>query len=269
MLHFDINISMLWRDLPFVERFEKAKTAGFDAVEFLWPRGENLDEVVSAIQDAHLRVVLHNMDSGDMPKGDRGYANDPNRKDEWRRMFQEAVDFSKRVGCSLINCLAGNDLGASSRDEQMQVVAENYQWALPIAERHGIVVCVEPLNTFDTPKFLWPHTQDGIAFMRRVNSPFVKLQFDVYHMHRMGEDVVQMMRQHIADIGHIQFADVPGRHEPGTGEIKWRDVFQTIEDSGYNGFLGLEYIPSTTADESLRWLPQGKRNEATMSELNL
>ncbi len=270
MLRFSANVSMLWRELPLVERFLKAKEAGFDAVEFLWPRGENLGEVVKTINDLNLHVALHNMDSGDMAHGDRGYANDPARKNEWRQMFEAAVEFAKRVGCTRINCLAGNDLGYMPREEQLEVVYENYQWALPIAEKNGVTICVEPLNTFDTPRYLWPYTADGIAFLRRVNSPWLRLQYDVYHMQLMEGHAAATIKQHVRDIGHIQIADVPGRHEPGTGgAINWHEVFSAIELSGYNGYIGLEYLPSATPEESFKWLPAGKRKSCTTSELHI
>ncbi|MBI1801626.1 MAG: TIM barrel protein [Chloroflexi bacterium] len=269
MLHFAVNVSMLWRDIPFVERFQQAKDAGFDTVEFLWPRGENLDEVVSAIKGLGLRVALHNMDSGDMPKGERGYANDPARKAEWREMLQAAVEFSRRVDCTRINCLAGNDLGALPREAQFNVVDENYRWALPIAAASGITLCVEPLNTFDTPRYLWPRTADGLAFLQRIASPWARLQYDVYHMQRMEGRMAETIRQHAPLMANIQIADDPGRHEPGTGQIGWREVFGAIEQSGYHGYVGLEYLARATPEESFRWLPAGRRSECAAAELNL
>lgn len=269
MLRFDVNVSMLWRDLPFVARLEKAANAGFDTVEFLWPRGEDLDAIVRGIQDLRLRVALHNMDGGNMPQGDRGYANDPARRDEWREKFQEAIALAQRVGCLRVNCLPGNDLGTLSRERQLATVVENFQWALPLAADAGIVLLVEPLNLFESPKYLIGHTNEALALMRRLNSDYVQLQYDVYHMQRMEGHVAQAIRQHAREIGHIQIADNPGRHEPGTGAINWREVFGAIEDSGYNGFIGLEYMPSTTADDSLNWMPHGKRGEWSASEIQL
>jgi hydroxypyruvate isomerase len=268
MLHFDSNLSMLWRELPFVERFQKAKDAGFDTVEFLWPRGEDLDAIANEIRRLELRVALHNIDAGDMAKGERGYANDPARADEWRRMFETAIGLATRVGCARLNCLPGNDLGTLTREAQLDQVAENFAWALPIAQQAGVTMLVEPLNTFESPKYLLGHTADGLALIRRVNSAGVKLQYDVYHMERMEGHVPETIRQHSGSIAHIQIADNPGRHEPGSGEIRWREVFGAIEASGYDGHIGLEYIASTTAEESLHWLPPGKRTGCTTNELN-
>jgi hydroxypyruvate isomerase len=268
MLNFCVNVSMLWRDQPFVTRLHKAKEAGFNAVEFLWPRGENLDDIANTIQSLGLKVALHNMDAGDIAKGERGYANDPARRDEWREAFQVAVSFAKRVGNPRLNCLVGNDTGAP-RDEQLAVAEENFHWALPIAQSHGIAIMVEPLNLFDTPKYLLGNTPDGVAFVERFNSPSVQLQYDAYHMQRMEGDVVGHIQRYLKHITHIQVADHPGRHEPGTGEMNYRAIFQAIEDSGYNGYVGLEYLANTTPEESFQWIPQGKRNGCKASELNL
>ena len=270
MLHFAANVSTLWRDQPFLERLALAKAAGFDAVEFWWHNDWNLDEVVKTVKDLSLKVVLHNMNSGNMPAGERGFANDPQRKDEWRRWFEAAVDFSVRLGCARINCLSGRDLGVISRAEQLDCVLEHYRWALPLAQKHGVGMYVEPLNTFDTPGYLWATTADGVAFMRRVNSPSVRLQYDTYHLGRMeGADVTAAVKQNYRDIGHIQIADIPDRHEPGTGQIDWRAFFNALEALGYDGYIGLEYIAATTPEESFRWLPTGKRSACNASELNL
>ena len=269
MLRFDVNVSMLWRELPFIARLQKAATAGFDTVEFLWPRGENLDEIAGAIQELRLSVALHNMDAGDIGKGARGYANDPARQPEWREKFHEAITFAQRVACLRVNCLVGNDTGTLSREEQLDVVVENLEWALPLAQAAGIIIMIEPLNLFESPQYLLGHSTEAQALIRRLDSDFVQLQYDVYHMQRMENHVAETIRGHVQDIGHIQIADNPGRHEPGTGDIDWREVFGAIEQSGYNGFIGLEYVPSTTADDSFNWMPRGKRSEWAANELNL
>jgi hydroxypyruvate isomerase len=269
MLNFDVNVSMLWRELPFVERFQKAKDAGFDTVEFLWPRGEDPDAIAGAIQHLNLRVALHNMDAGDMAKGERGYTNDPARRAEWRQMFEAAIALAGRVGCRHLNCLPGNDLTSLPREVQLDQIVENFRWALPIAAKQGVTLLIEPLNTVDSPHYPYGHTADGLALIRRLDSPWLRLQYDVYHMERMEGRVAETIRTHVKDIAHIQIADNPGRHEPGTGQINWLEIFGAIEASGYDGYIGLEYVAAATADESLRWLPPGKRNACTTSELNL
>src|SRR5512139_789340 len=179
------------------------------------------------------------MHSGDMPAGERGYANDPARQQEWRKWFGVAVDFSLRLGNTRINCLSGRDLGNLPREAQLACVEANYRWALPLAQKHGVALYVEPLNTFDTPNYLWPNSAAGAAFVRRIGSPLVRLQYDTYHMGSMdGPDVAAQVRRHFADIGHIQIADIPDRHEPGTGQIDWRAFFGALEDVRYDGVIG-------------------------------
>jgi hydroxypyruvate isomerase len=267
MLHFDVNVSMLWRELPFVERLQKVKDAGFDTIEFLWPRGEDLNAIAEAIQRLGLKVALHNIDAGDMAKGERGYANDPARVDEWRRMFEVAIGLAQKVGCTRLNCLPGNDLG-TPREAQFDQIAKNYAWALPIAKQAGVTMLAEPLNTFESPKYLLANTADGLALIRRMGGQ-MKLQYDVYHMQRMEGNVAATIREHTGQIAHIQIADTNGRHEPGTGDVPWREVFGSIEASGYAGYIGLEYVPSTTPEDSLRWLPEGKRKACTTADLKL
>ena len=307
MLKFDANVSLLWREVPFVERFQKAKDAGFDTVEFLWPYGEDLGAIADAIRRLGLGVALHNMDGGKMASGERGYANDPARVSEWRGMFAKALALAERVQCTRLNCLPGNTLPHLSHEAQLDQIVENFRWALPQAERQGVTLLIEPLNTFDSPAYPYGHTADGLALIQRIDSPAVRLQYDVYHMTRMEGNVPQTIRAHAGaqqdssllhpvdagrfggraddvrpsagDIAHIQIADDPGRHEPGSGRIDWREVFSAIEDSGYNGFVGLEYNPLGSTEDSLGWLPAGQdgadgtsrvwRTRCTTSELNL
>src|SRR5512143_1237300 len=270
MLKFAANVSLIWRERPFLERLALARSAGFDAVEFWWHSDWQLESVARELADLGLKCVLHNMNSGNMPAGERGFANDPARQSEWRDAFQVAAEFSQRVGNTRINCLAGRDLGTLSADAQLACVEENYRWALPVAEKHGVSLYIEPLNTFDTPGYLWPTTASGAAFMQRIGSPRVRLQYDTYHMGRMeGPDVTSVVRAQFASIGHIQIADIPDRHEPGTGQIDWPAFFGALEALNYDGYVGLEYIAATTTEDSLKWLPAGKRSACAAADLQL
>jgi len=270
MLKFAANVSILWRERPFLERLALARSAGFDAVEFWWHTDWHADAVVRELHDLELKVALHNMHAGNMAAGERGFANDPARQDEWRDAFQAAAELSQKVGNTRINCLAGRDLGTLSGDAQLACVEDNYRWALPLAEKHGVSIYLEPLNTFDSPGYLWPSTESALSFMRRIDSPRLRLQYDTYHMGRMeGVDVASVVRAQFAQIGHIQVADIPDRHEPGTGQIDWRGFFGTLEDLKYDGYIGLEYVAATTVEESLKWLPAGKRNACAAADLQL
>jgi len=269
MLRFSANLSMLWREVPFLERFQRAADAGFGAVEFLWPRGEGLDAVVRAKERAGLVVALHNMDAGDMPAGDRGYANDAARRDEWRAAFLQALELAERLGCTRLNCLVGNDLGTASRAAQLDVVRDNLAWALPHAEKVGVTLMLEALNTFESPRYLLACTADSLALIEKLNSPWIKLQYDVYHMQRMEGNLIPTIKANVARIGHVQIADPPGRHQPGSGEINWRNVLVALEEAGYDGYIGLEYVPLGTTEESLAWLPRERRRVSGVTDLNL
>jgi len=270
MLKFAANVSILWRERPLLERFALARSAGFDAVEFWWHADWHADAVVRALHDLGLKVALHNMHAGNMPGGERGFANDPARRSEWREAFQAAAELSQRVGNTRINCLAGRDLGTLPVDAQLACVEENYRWALPVAAQHGASFYLEPLNTFDSPGYLWPTTESALSFMRRINSPRLRLQYDTYHMGRMeGADVAGAVRAHFAQIGHVQIADIPDRHEPGSGQIDWRGFFGALEDLKYDGYIGLEYVAATNTEESLKWLPAGKRAACAAADLQL
>ncbi len=270
VLRFAANLSMLWREVPFLERFARAREAGFAAVEFLWPRGEDLEAVVEAVRASGLQVVLHNMDAGDIAAGERGYANDPARQEEWRERFLEALALARRLGCPRINCLVGNALPDLPRELQWAVVLENFRWALPRVQEAGVTLMVEALNPIESPRYLLHRTADSLALLRALGfPPQVKIQYDIYHMQRSEGNLIATIHEVFPHIGHIQIADPPGRHQPGTGEIAWGRVLGALESLGYAGYIGLEYVPLGGTEESLRWLPPGKRREAAVADLRL
>ncbi len=269
MLRFAANLSMLWREASFVDRFKRAADAGFGAVEFLWPRGEDLDKVVWAKEVAGVEVVLHNMDAGDMAAGDRGYANDPSRREEWCAAFLKALDLAKRLGCPRLNCLVGNDLGTLPREAQLECLRENLTWAIPLAADARVSLMLEALNAWENPRYLFTRTAEVLAFIEKLGSPWVKYQYDIYHMQRMEGNLIPTIRAHVHQIGHVQIADPPKRHQPGTGEVAWRRVLQALEEAGYDGYIGLEYIPLGSTDDSLAWLPRERRKVSTAADLIL
>ncbi len=270
MLRFAANLSMLWREVPFLERFARAREAGFAAVEFLWPRGEDLQDLVEVARVNGLQVVLHNMDAGDIAAGERGYTNDPARQEEWRERFLEALDLARRLGCPRVNCLVGNVLPDLPRELQWAVVFENFRWALPRAREAGVTLLVEALNPHENPRYLLHRTADSLNLLRALGfPPHLKIQYDVYHMQRSEGNLIATIREVFPHIGHVQIADPPGRHQPGTGEVAWKRVLGTLEDLGYEGYIGLEYVPLRGTEESLAWLPWEKRREATAADLRI
>jgi hydroxypyruvate isomerase len=254
---FCANVSILFKDAPFLERFERAAGAGFDAVEFWWPAGEALDEVEAAIKQANLQVALFNFDAGEMPKGDRGLLSDPDRADRFRENVPVALDLARRLGCERLNALVGLERSPAEREQQLKLAAENVAWAADQAAPHGIDITIEAVNTFENGPYLVPTTRAAAAFIDTVGRPNVRLQYDAYHMQRMEGNLVATITEHAVRIAHIQIADSPGRGEPGTGEINYPFVLDAIDAVGYDGWIGLEYNPTTaTTEESLGWLPE-------------
>jgi len=254
---FCANVSILFKDAPFLERFERAAAAGFPAVEFWWPAGEALDEVESAIKDAGLQVALFNFDAGDMPAGDRGLLSDPERQRRFRENVPVALELAQRIGCERMNALVGIARSAGERAAQLDLAAENVRWAADQAAPHGIDITIEAVNTFENGPYLVPNTRAVAAFIDTVGRPNVRIQWDAYHMQRMEGNLVATFTEFLPRIGHVQIADAPGRGEPGTGEINFPFVLDAIDALGYEGWIGLEYNPTTaTTEESLAWMPE-------------
>lgn len=270
MLRYSANISMGFKEYPsFYERFQKAADLGFKAVESLSPLGMDVDKVVEAVEAAGVRLIQFNFLDGDLPAGQRGHASHPAMVDQWRAEFAQALALAPRVGARQINSLAGIELDDLKREEQIACLVDNLKWAAPQLEAAGLLMMLEALNAFDNPGYLLTTTAEVLDVLEQVGSDAIMCQYDVYHMQRMEGDLVKTIRDNIAKIGHIQVADNPGRHQPGTGEINYGFVLQAIEDAGYDGYIGLEYAPDPDTAGSLGWLPEGKRVESTAADLNL
>jgi len=270
-VRFCPNLSMLFKEVDFVERFGRAAKAGFTAVEFWWPSGEDLDEVQAAIKDAGVEVALFNFDAGDMPSGDRGLVSDPDRRQEFRDNVPVALEIARNVGCTRLNALMGLEIDGMDKGEQLELAADNVGWAADQAAEHGIQIMIEAVNTFENGPYLLATTNAAADFVERVGRDNVKLQYDAYHMQRMEGNIVATLRDRIDSITHIQVADSPDRGEPGSGELNYRYIFAALEDLPYEGWIGLEYKPTTeTTEESLAWLPEGKRGgDVGVEDLNL
>ena len=256
-MKFCANVSILFKDAPFLDRFERAAAAGFSAVEFWWPAGERLDEVEDAIARAGLSVALFNFDAGDMPAGDRGLLSDRDRAPAFRDNVPVALELARRLGCERLNALVGLERSPADRAAQLELAAANVRFAADEAAPHGIQVMIEAVNTFENGPYLLPTTRAAAAFIDTVDRPNVRLQYDAYHMQRMEGNLVATITEFLPRIAHIQIADSPGRGEPGTGEINYPFVLDAIDALGYDGWIGLEYNPTTaTTEDSLRWMPE-------------
>ena len=269
-MRFSANVSILFKEAPFLERFGRAAAMGFSAVEFWWPSGEDPGAVERAVEDAELRVALMNFDAGDMAAGDRGLAGDPEREEQFRENVPVALELARSLDCRRMNVLVGHALESMNREEQLELTRRNVGFAADEAEKVGVEVLVEAVNTFENGPYLLYTTEQAVEFVRGVGRA-VKIQHDLYHMQRMEGNLVANLREYVGLIGHIQIADSPGRGEPGTGEIFYPYVLAALEELGYKGYVGLEYNPTTgTTEESFGWLPEELRGkDVAVRDLNL
>ena len=262
-MRFSANVSILFKELPLLERFGRAADAGFSAVEFWWPGHEaDLGAVERAVKDAGLDVALFNFDAGDMAAGDRGLASDPERQHLFRDNVPVALDLARALECTRMNVLVGHEIPRMVREEQLALARENVRFAAEKAERANVTVMVEAVNTFENGPYLLYTTEQAVKFVERVGRENVRIQHDFYHMQRMEGNLVANLREHFDHIGHVQIADSPERGEPGTGEIHYPYLLGELEDLGYKGYVGLEYNPTTeSTEESFGWLPEELRGK--------
>jgi hydroxypyruvate isomerase len=271
-MRFSANVSILFKEAPFLERFGRARDAGFSAVEFWWPGHEaDIGDVDRAVKGAGLDVALFNFDAGDMPKGERGLISDPERPEQFRDNVPVALDLARSLGCRRLNALVGHKIENLEREEQLALAQDNVRFAADAAAEHDIGVMVEAVNTFENGPYLLYSTEQAVEFVKSVGRENVRIQHDFYHMQRMEGNLVANLREDFAWIGHVQIADSPGRGEPGTGEIYYPFVLGELERLGYDDYIGLEYNPTTeTTEESLAWLPGELRGgDVSVADLRL
>jgi hydroxypyruvate isomerase len=254
MPRFAANISMLFTEHPFAERIDRAAAAGFRAVEILYPYDEDTAEIGRALARNGMELALFNIPAGDVAAGQRGMTNDPRCVDRFRESVQQAVTLARELGCRKLNCLAGLSLTDVPVHEQWETLRANLRYAADEAAKRDILQVIEPLNTFDNPGFMICTPHRGFSLIEEIGHPNLRLQYDVYHAQRMEGNLAQTIRDHIGLIGHVQIADNPGRHEPGTGEINYPFVFRTLDEAGYAGWVSLEYAPTGQTEDSLAWM---------------
>lgn len=243
-MKFAANLSLLFSDLPFLDRFAAAADAGFGAVEFWWPPADALERIPDAVAAAGVAVALFNFDAGDMPAGDRGLLSDPGRVDAFRANVPVALELAGELSCPRINALVGVELEGVSRDDQRELAVESVRYAADEAASAGVTIMIEAVNTFENGPYLLSRTAEAADFVAAVDRPNVELQYDAYHMQRMEGNLLDTIERYLGLIGHIQIADSPTRGEPGTGEINYRFLLRAIDELGYDGYVGLEYKPS-------------------------
>ena len=253
MLRFSANISMLFGEVDLLERFGVAARAGFKAVEIQYPYALDRSWLARIAQDAGVEVVLINMPSGDPGKGDRGLGCLPSRIDEFRQGVAQAIEYAKALGCRQINCLAGIAPPGADGTKLRKTYVSNLRYAAGELARHGLTLLAEPISTQTVPGFFLNRSAQALELMDDVDAPNLKLQYDLYHAHLMGDDLAATLEANLERIGHMQVADAPGRHEPGTGEIDFRSLFSRIDALGYGGWIGAEYIPGGKTEDGLAW----------------
>ena len=254
MPHFAANLTMLFTELPFLDRFKAAAGAGFGAVEFLFPYDFAKSDIAAALNDHGLKLALHNLPAGDWARGERGIACHPDRVQEFRAGVERAIEYSQALDCPRVNCLAGILPAGVARDAAQGVLIENLRYAAEKLEAADIGLLLEPVNSRDIPGFFVDRPSFGFSILSAVGAKNLKLQYDIYHAQVMEGDLANTIERELEQIGHIQLADNPGRNEPGTGEINYPYLFRHIDELGYAGWIGCEYKPKTTTTEGLGWV---------------
>jgi hydroxypyruvate isomerase len=254
MPRFNANLSMMFNEVDFLERFGAAARAGFKGVEFLFPYAFDKGQLVDLVKKNNLQVVLFNMPPGDWNAGDRGMACDPSRKGEFQDLVGKAIDYATALGCRQLHCMAGLKPRGVNEEQMRDAYIANLQFAGSEAGKHGMNVLIEAINVRDIPGFYLNTSRQAIDILHYVGLPNVKFQYDIYHMQIMEGDLAPTIEKHLPHIAHMQLADTPGRHEPGTGEINYEFLFQHIDRIGYRGWIGCEYRPAGATEAGLGWV---------------
>ncbi len=254
MLKFAANLSMLFKEVSFLERFERAAMVGFKAVEYQFPYEYDAGELAAQLEKHGLRQVLFNMPPGDWASGDRGTAALPERGDEFRAGVETALAYARLLDCKRVHAMSGIVAPDGDRDLCERTFIENIRFAADAAANDGITVLIEALNDHDVPGYFIAHQLEAVELVRRVDRRNVAVQLDYYHAQIMDGDVTRLTERMAGTFAHVQIASVPDRHEPDEGEVDYRRIFETLERIGYTGWIGCEYNPRGDTEEGLRWL---------------
>ena len=247
------NLTMLFGEVEFLERFEAAAAAGFKAVEYLFPYAYDPQVLKARLREHGLVQVLHNLPAGNWAGGERGIACLPDRVEEFKAGVDQAIQYAQALDCDRVNCLAGILPPTVDTAAARDTFVRNLRYAAPRLEAAGIALLIEPINTRDIPGFFLSGTQQAIDIIDAVGSDNLLLQYDIYHMQIMEGEVAATIARHLPRIGHMQLADVPGRHEPGTGAIDFGSLLAHVDRIGYGGWIGCEYVPKDRTVDGLAW----------------
>lgn len=251
---FAANLTMMFTEVPFLDRFAQARAAGFRGVEYLFPYEFEAAELAGRLKREGLTQVLHNLPAGDWAAGERGIACHPGREHAFRAGVETALRYANALGCRQLNCLAGIAPAGVERERAEAVLVDNLRYAAAALAAEGIRLLIEPINTRDIPGFFLNRTAQALDLIDKVGSDNLFVQYDIYHMQIMEGDLARTIEANLPRIAHVQLADNPGRHEPGTGEINYPFLFEHLDRIGYKGWVGCEYKPLGATDAGLGWL---------------
>jgi hydroxypyruvate isomerase len=257
---FAANLSMLWPELDIYDRLRAAAEAGFSRIEILFIHELDHARLEALLREHGLELVLFDPAPGDWSRGERGLLSVPGRESEFAQSVDDALRAAQRLGTRRLNCIAGLIPEGVSREQAQQTALDNLRLAAPLAERAGVRLLIENINTTDMPGYFASTVSQAVELIRAVDHPSVRLQLDQYHVGMMGGDAVAELRAHLPLVEHVQIADVPGRHEPGTGSQPIPEFLAELDRLGYAGAVGLEYRPSGSTDAALEWLPREQRS---------
>lgn len=257
MPRFAANLSTLFSEHPFLDRFECAARDGFEAVEFLFPYEWAAADLASLLTDNRLTQVLFNLPPGSWERGDRGLACLPGRTSEFRESVDLALEYASALNCKRLHVMSGLVGDQADRDTLRATYIENLRHAADHAAHQGVTLLIEPLNSHDMPGYFLNSVSCALDVIAAVDRPNLKLQADIYHLQRIQGELANTLTAHIGVIGHVQIADTPGRHEPGTGEINYPFLFAVLDGLGYEGWVGCEYAPSSGAGAASDWMTAG------------
>ena len=265
MPRFAANLSMLFTEVPFLDRFERAARAGFTSVEVQFPYEAPAATVRERLVANRLQMVLHNLPGGDWAAGDRGIACQPARVEEFRAGVERGIAYATTLGVPQLNCLAGIVPAGVDDATARRTFVENLRYAAPKLKAAGLKLLIEPINNFDVPGFWLNNTPKAISVIEEVGADNLFVQYDIYHAQRYEGELANTLTKYLPQIGHIQIADNPGRNEPGTGEIHFPFLFAHLRRIGYTGWVGAEYKPAGTTEAGLTWLEAARRQLGGLS----
>ena len=254
MLKFTANLSLLFTEVELIKRFNAAKQLGFDDVEIQFPYSLIAKTLKNALEDVQLKLVLFNVDAGDLLHGGEGLACVPEKRDQFRLAVAQTLEYAQLLKPEVINVLPGRCFNENRKQDYLETLKENLCFAVEAFAPLGIKTVFEAINSHDMPRFIIHNGQQMLEVLNQLNLPTLFMQFDIYHAQMMGDKPEEFIARYADKIGHIQFADCPGRGQPGTGQIDFERIFSVIDKSAYLGWIGAEYNPVGTTSESLDWL---------------